>query len=196
MQAKACEKLKAILASLPLHQVYEESKKSGVTNLNPALRDALQGRSESYPGIRRAKCDVVFTVDNECIWLEVKLVQTHYGGSREEWRYEDSNPMVDKHLGLFESRHHSAVRDVRDRLPTLDDVQGVDRIAFLMVAYYSPRWPLQERLERFEQLGRLENWAKQILLEMVDPTPKAMTEQAMICAIYWERMTRNRELRK
>ena len=52
-----------------------------------------------------------------------------------------------------------AIRDVRDRLPTLDGNSNPARIAFLMVAYDSPRLPIDGAIQRFVQLGRLASWA-------------------------------------
>jgi hypothetical protein len=171
--------------------MYEESKRAGdVKNLNPLLRDELRCTAAAYPTLSGVTCDVVFRIERQRIWMETKLVQTHYGGNQEKWRFEDRNPMFPKHLGLIETRHHSAVRDVRDRLSTLDGHRDADRVAFLMVAYHSPRYPIDEHIASFERIGHLAGWAREVLIDQPDPRPRAQVERARISVYYWERATR------
>jgi hypothetical protein len=175
-------RLKAILDGQPFDLMNEESKKAPVDNLNRLLRDKLHGFGKAYPTLARATCDVVFCLDDLRIWMETKLVHTHNGGNQEEWRFEDRNGNFSKYLRL-------AVRDVRDRLPTLDGHPETDRIAFLMVAYFSPRYPLDRHILTFEQKGGLRCWTREILIDQPDPRPRAQVERARISVLYWERAT-------
>jgi hypothetical protein len=192
MNTHTGRRLKAILVGQPLHLMYEEDKKSPytATNLDPLLRLHLNGTKRAYPAKPRATCDVVFTLDYERIWMECKLVVTHNGGSRHEWRFEDPNINFEKHLGLRESKHHSAIRDIRDRLPTLDGTAHADRIGFLLVTFDSPRLPIDEAIQKFVQRGGLSSWIHDVILSQDDPRDKAKPESARIQILYWERPVR------
>lgn len=195
MTTKAGERLKAVLKGQPFHLMYEESKKSGVPNLNPLLREKLRGQALAYPTISGATCDVVFSlggvlgVGSERLWVEAKLVQTHNGGNRDDWRFEDRNGNFEKHLGLKDFSHHSAVRDVRDRLPTLDGHSSADRIGFLMVAYHSRRYPIAPHIPEFERIGGISGWEQDLLIDQADPRKRAKAERGRITVYYWERRT-------
>lgn len=183
-------RLREILAEEPFHVMYEESKQSGRLNLNPLLRETLGGMSRGYPAIPRATCDVVFDHEGETVWMEVKLVQIHNGGDKPEWRFEQRNPSFEKHLGIRPANHHSALRDVRDRLPTLDGDPSAQRIAFLMVAYDSPRYPMDDAIAQFERLGDLGDWTPSVIYDAPDPRKRAQVEDVRIRIVLWERPTR------
>jgi hypothetical protein len=187
---KAGAHLRSILQGQKFHLMYEESKRAGVMNLNPLLRDRLHGCSRQYPLLPREKCDVVFSFDGDRIWMEVKLVQTHNGGNRANWQFHDRCCTFEKHLGLTESTHPSAVRDVRDRLPRLGVSGDADLLAFLMVAYDSPRFPIDAHLEAFVRIGDLATWNYDLLIEQDDPRPRAQLERCRISVHYWERPIR------
>lgn len=181
---KAGEQLEGVLKGLPFHIMYEESKQSGVLNLNSTLRAKLCGKAKPYPSLVGATCDVVFSIDGESIWMEVKLMQTHNGGNKNSWRFEDRNISFSKYL------FQSAVQDVQHRLPTLDGHDGADRIGFLMVTYDSPRHPIAGPISEFERVTDLLTWAKDVLVEQQDPRDRAKAENARISVVYWERPTR------
>jgi hypothetical protein len=189
MNTKAGPELKRVLNRQPFDRMYEEDKKAGVLNLNPLLRSKLNGVKKAYPALPGATCDVVFRVGGflgiggDVVWMEVKLMQTHNGGNRDDWLFEERNRSFAKYLG-------EAARDVRDRLPTLDGLSVADRIGFPMVTYHSPRHPIDEQIDRFEQNGGLHDWAKDVLIDQKDTRPRAKIEKARISVYYWERRTR------
>ncbi len=189
MNSHSGPRLAGILAGRPFHLMYEEDKRgvAPVINLNPLLRGELAGRKAAYPAIPRGTCDVVFDLDGARTWMECKLVQTHNGGNKPHWRFEDRNPSYEKHLGLRPAEHDSAVRDVRDRLPTLDRSGVADRIAFLMVAYDSPRFAIDDGILRFIEIGGLVGWRHDLLLAYADPREAAAPEDARIRVFLWER---------
>jgi hypothetical protein len=190
MNTHAGPRIAEALKGQSLHLMYEESKKSTVTNLNPLLRLKLNGTKRRYPAKRGATCDVVFPLDGLRTWKECKLVVTHNGGSKPEWRYEDRNPNFEKHLGLREAEHDSALRDVLERLPSLDGSDHADLIGFLMVAFDSPRLPMDEAIQEFVRRGGLLSWEHDVILSQADPRDKAKPENARIRVHYWERPVR------
>ncbi len=191
MNTKAGPILKRVLNRQPFERMYEESKKAGVPNLNPLLRSKLAGEAKAYPALPGATCDVVFRtggflgIGGEVVWMEVKLMQTHNGGNRDDWLFEDPNGNFGKYLG-------EAARDVRYRLPTLDGLTVADRIGFLMVTYHSPRHAIDEGIAHFEQMEELHDWKKDVLIDQNDPRPRAKKEKTRISVYYWERQTRRR----
>lgn len=188
---RAGARLAEILASQPLHLMYEESKRGhDGLNLNPALRAELGGQALRYPTNPNWTCDVVFTLGNDRIWLESKLAQSHNGGNEPRWQsqFGQRNPNFEKHLGLGPDPRHSALNDVRDRLPTLA-VGDATHIGFLMVLYDKARFrgDTVATIDKFVRMGNLGAWARDTLLDAHDPRPMAMREGATIQVFYWER---------
>ncbi len=178
----------SVLSGQPFHLMYEErNKNSTVEDLNPLLLRQLNGDKRAYPTLPGTQCDLVFLHQNEMTWMETKLLQTHNGGNRDDWRFEGRNGNFKKHLGIKEAEHASAVRDVRDRLPTLDQNRSAHRIAFLAVVYDSPRHRFDQFLPAFTVEGNLFSWTQSILIEQPDPRPRAQAEAARISVYLWER---------
>lgn len=189
MNTHAGQELATILASQPFHLMNEEDKPNaaGIPNLNHVLRPALAGTKKPFPAHPNWTCDVVFTLAGVRIWMESKYSQTHNGGNRPQWSFKDGNGSFRKHLGLLKSAHSSAIHDVVDRLPTLDRSGVTDRIAFLMVAFDSPRFPIDGAIQKFVQLGGLQAWEHDVVYTQPDPRDKAKLESARIQVLYWER---------
>jgi len=177
--------------------MYEESKKAGVQNLNPLLRQKLNGTERRYPEVPEhgdPKCDVVFQIKNRAIWLESKLIQPHNGGNEDRFIFSERNRNFQKYMG-FEGRQphpHAAIYEVLDRLPSLDDCPDADYVGFLMVIYDSPRYCVDNYLVEFERQGNLSDWESEVLLNYLDPRPRARLENARILVRYWERPTTRR----
>lgn len=187
--------LRDTLLQQPLHEMYEESKgASERETLNQCLRRILGGRCAKYPALAGATCDVVFSCRGERVWLEAKLVHSHYGGSdpRLHAGFARRNPFFEKHLGVKDEKgHHSALRDLTVRLPTLDAGGHADRLGLLVVLFDTARFAERTRaeIERFEALGRVreDGWARDVLQAGPDPREVARGEAATISVIYWER---------
>jgi hypothetical protein len=163
-----------------VENMWEDRKRP---NCVSALHSLLRATKQPYPkGTyvgrrgRRGSCDVVFNGN----WIEVKFA----------WTYKDIPPFEQRNISykkhFLTDIDESALKDVRDKLPSLIGQPGITRIGLLLVCLDSPQCPLPEGdIEALEIRGNLRdgNWARSDLGGWQNP----WNDGCQIRAYFWER---------
>jgi hypothetical protein len=167
---------------------WEDNRRHPGCSIVPSLNGALGGSHKKYPsgtcmgknGKRPADCDCVFGRH----WIEVKGAWTC-----SDWAGVRRNQPFKKHL--LTDAYESALIDVRKKLPTLMGHCEVETIGFLLVCFWSDRFPFPSTaLKQLINDGKLrEGWRR-------SKTPRwrpAGTELWVKC-YYWERSANSKQI--
>lgn len=137
-----------------------------------------------YPsGAASGTCDLVLSDTGDQVWVEVKFASTYKSDSQPN---QAGIPIRRQLTGPVTG---SALKEIKDRLPSLVGRPGVDRIGFLLVVFHSEDLPLRKAdIDQLELKSGLRegNWDGWVEDDWTNPR----NERCRIRAYYWERRSR------
>lgn len=147
-----------------------------------SLAKAVGGEAHvPYPaGAASGTCDLVLSDRGESVWVEVKFASTYKSDSR------PSQAGIPIRRQLSGQVTGAALKDVKDRIPSLYDKRGVDHVGFLLVVFHSDDLPLRKAdIEQLELKAGLRErpWLSWIEDDWTNPR----NETCRIRAYYWQR---------